>query len=427
MIDIKLIRQDPESVRRSLLKRQNEVDLDPIIELDRRSRSLTESLNKLQSQRNVASAKIGELKRDGIDATQDQAEATELGARISELKVELEGAQSDLRNLLMQLPNLPDPRVPEGDKDENIVLRTWGEKPDLPSNASDHVELCTRLGLVDYERGTKLGGRGYWIYRGLGAALEWALLDFFCREHFSAGYEFLLPPHILTEASGYASGQFPKFYDDVFHLESDEDKEGSFLLPTSETAILNIYRDEIIPGDALPLKLFSYTPCYRREAGAYRSEERGTIRGHQFNKVEQFFFVEPETAEDALQEMLERTEGLMQKLGLHYQTSLLASRDVGASMALTYDVEVWLPSLGIYKEVSSVSWASDYQARRGNIRYRPGKGSPTKLVHTLNGSGLATSRLLPAIVEQNQKADGSIVVPEPLRAWLGLEEIPAES
>ena len=426
MLDIELIRSDPEFVRAALLKRVDDVDLGPILAADALRRKLATEVDAVRSERNRQAKEIGKLKASGADTSQAQRQAAELGDQVTEMTASLTAAEKTLHDLLMELPNLPDERSPAGGKEANQVVRTWGEKPDLGDKPLDHVELCTRLGLIDYARGTKLAGNGYWIYTGRGAALEWALLDFFNREHYAAGYEFLLPPHLLTEEAGYAAGQFPKFHDDVFHIREEEGGRNSFLLPTSETAIVNVYRDEILPAEALPIKMFAYSPCYRREAGSYRSEERGTIRGHQFNKVEMFQFTAPEDGERALDELVGRSQMLVEKLGLHYQTSLLATRDASASMRLTYDIEVWLPSIGIYKEVSSASWAGDYQARRANIRYRPQQGKGTAFIHTLNASGLATSRLLPAIVEQNQQPDGSVVVPEPLRPWLGTDVLRAE-
>jgi seryl-tRNA synthetase len=423
MLDIELIRSDPDFVRAALLKRVDDVDLGPILEADALRRKLVNEVETARAERNRQAKEIGKLKASGAATADAQAQAAALGDQITAMQATLTDAEATLHDLLMELPNLPDERSPAGGKEANQVVRTWGTKPDLDGRPLDHVELCTRLGLIDYARGVKLGGSGYWLYTGRGAALEWALLDFFNREHYAAGYEFMLPPHLLTEEAGYAAGQFPKFAGDVYHIAEEQGSRNSFLLPTAETAILNVYRDEILPTERLPLKAFAYTPCYRREAGSYRSEERGSIRGHQFNKVEMFQFVAPEGAEDALNELVGRSQMLVEKLGLHYQTSLLATRDASASMKLTYDIEVWIPSMGIYKEVSSASWAGDYQARRANIRYRPEKGKPTAYVHTLNASGLATSRLLPAIVEQNQRPDGSVVVPEPLRAWVGTDTL----
>jgi seryl-tRNA synthetase len=324
---------------------------------------------------------------------------------------------------MVELPNVPADQVPAGGKENNAVVKTWGAPPDLGNKQLDHVELCTRLGLVDFERGTKLGGSGFWLYTGLGAALEWALLDYFCKTHVADGYQFMLPPHLLLTECGYTAGQFPKFVDDVFLLAHDEHERDRFLLPTSETAILNVYRDEILPFEDLPIKAFAYTPCYRREQGGYRSDERGTVRGHQFNKVEIFQFVAEDGGDVALKEMVRKSERIVEELGLHYRTSLLAAKDASASMQITYDIEVWIPSIGSYKEVSSASYAGDYQARRANIRYRPEGEKKTRYVHTLNASALATSRLLPAIVEQCQQPDGSIRVPEPLRDWLQTDTI----
>jgi seryl-tRNA synthetase len=424
MLDIELIRSDPEYVRTALLTRVDEVGLDPILEADALRRKLTTEVNRARSERNRQAREIGKLKASGVDTTEAQEQAAALGDQVAEMQSSLDEVEKTLHDLLMELPNLPDDRAPVGGKEANQVIHVWGKQPDLGEKPLDHMELCTRLGLIDYARGAKLGGSGYWLYTGQGAALEWALIDFFNREHYAAGYQFLLPPHMLTEEAGFAAGQFPKFHEDVYHIrEEGEGGRRSFMLPTAETAILNVYRDEVLPADALPIRAFSYTPCYRREAGGYRTEERGTMRGHQFNKVEMFQFTEPENVEDALTELVGRAQTLVEKLGLHYQTSLLATRDATASMRLTYDIEVWLPSIGIYKEVSSASWAGDYQARRANIRYRPEQGKPTAYVHTLNASGLATSRLLPAIVEQHQQPDGSVVVPEPLRAWLGTDVI----
>ena len=285
----------------------------------------------------------------------------------------------------------------------------------------DHVELATSLGLVDYDRAAKIAGRGAWIYTNLGAQLEWALLNYFITTHLKDGYTFILPPHLLNEASGFGAGQFPKFREDVFWLEGMEPKR--FLLPTAETALVNIYRDEIMKEEDLPKKLFAYTPCYRREAGSYRTEERGMIRGYQFDKVEMVQYTKPEDSDAAFEELVAKAEGLVKGLGLHYQVSKLAAGDISHSMARTYDIEVYLPSMGIYKEVSSASNARDYQARRTMCRYRDNATGKTRYVHTLNASGLATSRIFPALLEQFQQADGSVVIPEVLRPWMGGLEV----
>ncbi len=426
VLDLRLLRTEPETIKDALLKRMDSVDFSPIFTLDEQRRALIGSVESTRAERKGYAKQIGRLRGQGGDWQALEAEATALKAQLATLEAELSATEKALHESLIELPNYPDPRIPAGGKENNRVVRTWGERPSLGDDALDHVALSQTLGLIDYERGTKLGGNGFWMYSGHGAALEWALLDFFCREHRADGYRFCLPPHLLVEECGYTAGQFPKFRDDVFHLDTNEGERARFLLPTAETAILNVYRDEILPGDKLPQKLFAYTPCYRREAGSYRSEERGTIRGHQFNKVEMFQFCTPAQAEAGLEEMVGKAQSLVEKLGLHYQTTLLAAKDASASMAMTYDVEVWLPSMNVFKEVSSISWARDYQARRAKIRYRPEGEKKTEFVHTLNGSGLATSRLVPAILEQNQRPDGSVLVPEPLREWLGTDVLRPE-
>ncbi len=337
---------------------------------------------------------------------------------IKHLDEELKSVETKMNDFISVLPNLPDADVVAGGKENNEVISVYGEKPEFAFKFKDHVDLATSLNLIDYERGVKLGGNGFWIYTGAGAKLEWALLNYFITEHIKDGYEFMLPPHMLNYECGYTAGQFPKFGEDVFKLEN-----GNFMLPTSETALVNLYRDEILPESDLPKRLFSYTPCYRREAGSYRAEERGMIRGHQFNKVEMFAFTKPEDSDALHKELIEKACRLVEGLGLHYRLSKLAAGDVSASMASTYDIEVYLPSMGIYKEVSSISNARDYQARRGMMRFKRDGEKKTEYINTLNGSGLATSRVLPAILEQFQNDDGSVTVPEPLRAFMGTDVI----
>lgn len=422
MLDLQLIRRDPESVRTALLKRMDSVDLEPIIKADEVARKLMAQIDGLRSQRNQLSEAIARARANKEPYDELKQRSDGVNNAIAELEPDSRAAQDLVQELMMALPNMPADEVIPGGKENNKVVRVHGEKPQLGSWAQDHMQISKRLGLVDHDRGVKLGGAGFWVYVGAGAALEWALLNYFCSAHYARGYRFVLPPHLLTAENGYAAGQFPKFYDDVFHIQPAEDGRERFLLPTAETALLNLYRDDIIDAAQLPLKLFAYTPCYRREGGGARAEERGTVRGHQFNKVEMFHFVEPEGARDSLSELVDVAESLMKELGLHFRTSELAAKDISATMVKTFDVEVWLPSIGIYKEVSSVSWAGDFQARRAKIRYRKSGASP-RLVHTLNASGLATSRLLPAILEQFQQADGSVVVPVPLRQWLGCDTL----
>lgn len=348
----------------------------------------------------------------------------EVSDTIKDYDQRLEIIVERIQHFLDRLPNIPDEDVVAGGKENNEIVRTWGEKPEFSFEIKNHVDLVTELDLVDYERGVKLGGNGFWLYKGEGALLEWALLNFFIEEHLKDGYEFILPPHILTYECGYTAGQFPKFGEDVFYLEERENKGyKQFLLPTSETAIVNLHRDEILDEEELPKKYFAYTPCFRKEAGSHRSNERGMIRGHQFNKVEMFQLIAPENSQKALEELIEKSESLVKQLGLHYRVSKLAAKDCSASMAKTYDIEVWIPSMEEYKEVSSASNSNDYQSRRGKIRLRRTENKKKELVHTLNASGLATSRLIPAIVEQFQQTDGSVIVPEVLRKWMGKEKL----
>ena len=419
MLDLNRIRSDAQGVRNALLKRMDEVSFDELLDWDAQRRALIAKNDQLKAQRNKVSSEIPKLKKAGEDVQPIFAQMKQIGGEIDENDAQLKALDGKIQGFLQGLPNIPDEDVVAGGKENNAVLRQFGEKPAFDFEPKDHVTLCESLGLIDYARGAKLGGNGFWIYTGLGARLEWALLNYFIDEHIKDGYQMMMVPHLLTYACGYTAGQFPKFEEDVFWLEKDGEAR-QFLLPTAETALVSLHRDEILDEAELPKKYFSYTPCYRREAGSYRSEERGMIRGHQFNKVEMVQFTRPEDSAKAFEELVGKAERLVQGLGLHYQVSKLAAGDVSASMARTYDIEVWIPSMGIYKEVSSASNSNDYQARRGDMRFRRPGGKP-EFVHTLNASGLATSRVLPAIVEQCQLADGSVKLPAPLAQRMGME------
>jgi seryl-tRNA synthetase len=423
MLDIKLIREQPEQVRSALLKRLDSVDFSELLAWDEERRSTQTNLETRRNRRNEVSGSVPALKKAGADVAPVFAEMKTLGTEIKSLEASLAEVEAKIHEFMAGLPNLPDPDVRSGGKENNEVIHVWGDKPNFGFEPKDHVALLGGLGMVDYARGTKLGGSGFWVYRGDGALLEWALLNYFVERHLAAGYEFILPPHLLLPICGYTAGQFPKFADDVFHLESQPGDERRFLLPTAETALVNLHRDEILSEAELPRKYFGYTPCYRKEAGSYRTEERGTVRGHQFNKVELFQYCRPEDSSAALDGMLEHARSVVQELGLHHQVSKLAARDCSSGMAKTFDIEVWVPSMQQYKEVSSASNAREYQARRGQIRYRPEGQKKVEFVHTLNASGLATSRLLPAIVEQFQQPDGSVLLPKVLRKWLGKDRL----
>jgi len=422
MLDINLIREDPQKVAGTLAKRGFAIDFSALLALDGERRELIHTGEQLKARRNFVSGEIPRLKKQGEDVNGLIAEMKEAGDRIHKSDLLLSELEIKIKAIMDALPNMPADDVKAGDKENNEVVGVFGEQPHFPFAIKDHIELVTGLGLIDYERGVKLGGSGFWLYKGDGALVEWALINFFIEEHRRDGYEFILPPHILTYQSGYTAGQFPKFEEDVFMLAQREGRGFSqFMLPTAETALVNLHRDEILNEDELPRKYFSFTPCYRSEAGGARTEERGMIRGHQFNKVEMVQYTAPEGSGDAFYELVGKAERIMKALGLHYRVSRLAAGDCGASMAKTYDIEVWLPSMGIYKEVSSVSNAMDYQARRGNMRFRRAGSRKNEFMHTLNASGLATSRIFPAMMEQFQQADGSVKVPEVLQRWVGKE------
>lgn len=417
MIDVNLIRQDAEAVRQRYLRRGKDIDFTAFLQLDEERKSLIAKVESMKAERNKVSGQIPQLKKAGQDVSAVIAEMKALGDKIAELDGELNVVNEKIRDFLLRLPNLPDEDLLAGGKENNKPIKLFGEKPHFDFQPKDHVELAKSLGLIDYERGAKLAGNGSWIYTGLGARLEWALLNYFIDSHIAKGYEFMLPPYMLSYECGLTAGQFPKFEDDVYQLANADGKK--FLLPTAETALVNLYRDEILPESQLPRKFFGYSACFRREAGSYRAEERGMIRGHQFNKVELFQYTTPEQSDAAFEEMVSMACGLVEGLGLHYQLSKLAAGDCSDSMARTYDIEIYIPSMNIYKEVSSASNARCYQARRGNMRYRRESDKKLDYMHTLNASGLATSRVFPALLEQNQNADGSVTIPEVLRKYMG--------
>jgi len=407
MLDIKYIRDNLDEVRAGLLKRMpvDKLDLEKIIKLDDERRVIINKVEELKAERN---------KNSKVKPSPEIIERMKsLGEEIKNLDEKLEKIDEELKDNLSELPNIPSPDVLPGGKENNEVIYTYEDKPEFSFTPKDHVELATSLGLIDYERAVKMSGSGFWCYTGLGAWLEWALLSYFIDFHVSNGFEFIIPPFLLTEKSAYTSGHLPKFRDDLYW---NQDK--LCLNATSEMMLGNYHRDEILTEDELPKKYFAYSPCFRREAGSYRQEERGMIRGHQFNKVEMFIYARPEESWKMFAEMVNASQKLMEGLNLHFQISKLAAEDCSAAMAKTYDLEVFIPSMGIYKEVSSVSNALDYQARRGNIRYKNNATGKNEFLHTLNGSGLATSRLLPAILEQNQQADGSVIIPKVLRQYL---------
>ncbi len=423
MLDIIRIRNNKAEVETALLKKGYEIDFQNVIDLDNERKAKISEIEMLKAKRNKVSAEIPKLKKEGKPVESIFEEMRSIGDQIASGDERINALIQEIADILQAVPNIPDDDLLAGEKENNEVVKMVGKVPEFDFEIKNHVDLCQDLGLIDYERGVKLGGNGFWIYRNMGARLEWALLNFFIEEHLSDGYEFILPPHQLGYNCGFGAGQFPKFSDEVYWLDVDEDrKRNRFMLPTAETALVNMFAGEIIDESKLPMKFFAYTPCYRKEAGSARSEERGMIRGHQFNKIEMVQYAHPDNSREAFDELVEKAARLCEKLGLHFRVSKLAAGDCSASMSRTYDIELWIPSMGIYKECSSVSNANDYQARRNNTRFRDSKTGKPQFVHTLNGSGLATSRLIPAIVEQFQNADGSITIPEVLRKFLGNQE-----
>ena len=424
MLDIKYIKENPEEVvaRLAIKGKDAKEEIAKIIELDAKRRAIIGEKEALKAEQNRVTKMIPALKKEGKDTTEIFKQMGEMKAKAKAFDDELGGIEEELNLVMLGLPNLPDPDLKDGGKENNEPLRYFGEPHKFDFEPKNHVDLCTDLGLIDYDRGTKLSGSGFWIYRGMGARLEWALLNYFIDTHLADGYELILPPHMLEYECGVTAGQFPKFADEVYKIENPTDNRSRYMLPTAEAALASLYRNEILTEADLPKKLVSYTPCFRREAGSYRSDERGMVRGHQFNKVEMFQYTLPEKSDEAFDELVMKAENLVKGLGFHFRTVKLAAGDCSASMARTYDIEINIPSMNGYKEVSSVSNARDYQARRGMMRVRRADGK-IEYLHTLNGSGLATSRILPALVEQNQNADGSVNVPDVLKKYLGCDVI----
>ena len=425
MIDIKLIREVPETVKQRLAKKgaNCSAEIDRIIELDVRRRTLIAESETNKAAQNMLSKQIPQIKKEGGDTSEIFSHLNILKEKIRFTETSLREVEGELNDVMLRLPNLPDDDLASGGKENNEPLRYYGEPHTFDSEPKNHMDLCTSLGLIDYPRGVKLAGSGFWIYRGLGSRLEWALLNYFIDAHIADGYEMLFVPYMLEYQCGLTAGQFPKFADEVYKIANPTDDRIHYMLPTAEAALVSLHRDEILAEAELPKKYISFTPCFRREAGTYGSDERGMVRGHQFNKVEMVQYTTPEESPAAFEELVGKAEALVAGLGFHFRTVKLAAADCSAAMARTYDIEIQIPSMNGYKEVSSVSNARCYQARRGAMRFRREAAGKIEFMHTLNGSGLATSRILPALVEQNQQKDGSIIIPEVLRKYLGGMEV----
>ena len=396
-------------------------------DVDRRRRHAITEAETMKAQRNKASEDIAKLKKAGQDATAAIAETKDLREQIQEREKTAADLDARLQDILSGIPNIPHESVPAGHgADENIEVRKWGSPPKFDFAPKPHWELGEQLGVLDLERAVKLTGARFAVYWDLGAKLERALanfmLDLHTREH---GYTEVLPPYLVNSESMYGTGQLPKFAADLFRVPHGE--KDLWLIPTAEVPVTNLYRDEVLDAARLPISLTAYTPCFRSEAGSYGKDVRGIIRQHQFQKVELVKFARPEDSYEEHEKLTRNAETVLQKLGLHYRTMALCSGDMGPSSAKTYDIEVWLPGQQLFREISSCSNFESYQARRANIRYRPEGKNKTEFVHTLNGSGLAVGRTWVAIVENYQQADGSVVVPEVLRPYVGAERLQAES
>ena len=424
MLDIKFVRENPDAVDAAMASRQTSWDRDTFFELDERRRALIGEVEQLQAERNSASKEIGALMRDG---KRDEAEAAkervrEINDRTSELNAQRTAVEDELTVFMAHLPNLPYEATPVGkDESENPERRRWGVPRDFATEgfeAKPHWDLGTDLGILDFERGSKLSGARFTVLSGDGATLDRALENYFLNTHLARGFKEFIPPVIVNREIMYGTGQLPKFEDDAYHTGEDQ-----FLIPTAEVVLTNLHSGEILDAADLPLRYTAGTPCFREEAGSAGRDTRGIIRQHQFTKVEMVKFARPEESDDELESMVAEAEYILQQLELPYRVISLCTGDLGFSARQTYDIEVWLPSYNAYKEISSCSNCGDFQARRANIRYRdPENFKGTCFVHTLNGSGLPTGRTMAAIMENYQTADGSITIPEVLRPYMGGRE-----
>jgi seryl-tRNA synthetase len=422
MLDIKFLRQNVDLVRRKMLERGQEIDLDTFTGLDATRRDILQEVETLRNERNQASREIGEKKKHKEDASSIIAVMAEVSARIRELEESLKKAEEDIDAMIMTIPNIPHESVACGTSSEdNPVVREWGRKPCFDFAPRQHWDIGESLNILDFARGAKITGARFTLYRGAGAMLERALINFMLDLHTSEhGYTEVLTPFMVNKESMTGTGQLPKFADDLFKI----DKLDYYLIPTAEVPVTNIHRDEILNEKDLPVYYVAYSPCFRSEAGSYGKDTRGLIRQHQFNKVELVKFTTPETSYDELEKLTGNAEEILKRLNIHFRTISLCTGDIGFSSAKTYDVEVWLPGQDAYREISSCSNFENFQARRASIRFRRESTGRVEFVHTLNGSGLAAGRTLVAVLENYQQADGSVVVPEVLRPYMkGIDRI----
>ena len=422
MLDLKFVRENMDLVGDALRRRRTAATLSGFGDLDRMRRETLAAVEKLRAERNEASEEIGRLRRENRDASALMERMKGVSAAIRERESGLPGIERRMEEMLLSLPNIPDPSVPEGEGEEdNPVVRTWGDPPAFPFPVRDHVDIGTGLDILDFDRAAKIAGARFCLMKGAGALLERALINFMLdihtREH---GYTEVLPPFLANSASFFGTGQLPKFEEDLFRVAGTD----YYLVPTAEVPVTNIVRDEILPADSLPRKMTAYTPCFRAEAGSHGKDVRGMIRQHQFNKVELVKVCRPEESVAELESLTVDAEEILRRLVLPYRVVTLCTAELGFSAAKTYDIEVWLPSQGRYREISSCSNFTDFQARRAKIRFRDGATGKTRLAHTLNGSGLAVGRTVVAILENFQRENGSVLLPEVLRPYMrGMERI----
>ena len=421
MIETRLLREQLDWVMEKMKQRGAVLNFEIFQELDEKRRSILNNSESLRHQRNTVSDQIAELKKKKQNADELILQMREVSQKIKSLEEELGDIEAKLNEFILTIPNVQDDSVPVGaDENDNALYRTWGEKPVFDFEPQPHWDIGTSLGILDFEGGAKLTGARFTLYRNMGARLERALINFMLDLHTGRhGYGEIFPPFIVNAQSMTATGQLPKFEGDLFKLQGLQ----YYLIPTAEVPVTNIHRDEILAESDLPIRYAAYSACFRSEAGSYGKDTRGLIRQHQFNKVELVKFTTPETSYEELEKLLSNAEQVLKELGLHYRVVVLCSGDMGFSAAKTYDIEVWLPGQDNYREISSCSNFTDFQARRGNIRFRRDGQRKTELVHTLNGSGLAVGRTLVAILENFQQADGSVVIPEALRPYMGGAEI----
>ena len=421
MLDIKRIREEKDNIKEPLLNKGADVSLiDKAIEIDEKRRTITYEAETLKMKQNNVSKEIPKLKKENKDVTPIFKEMKELSDKIKEMDKELSLLNEELRDTLLRIPNVPAECVPYGKDDtQNKEMRKWGTPRKFDFEFKPHWDIGTNLDILDFERGAKISGARFTVYKGLGARLERAVINFFLSTHADSGYTEILPPYIVNRASMTGTGQLPKFEEDAFSLKNTD----SFLIPTAEVPVTNLYRDEILKKEDLPIKHCAYSACFRAEAGSAGRDTRGLIRQHQFNKVELVKFTTPETSFEELETLTNDAEKLLQLLGLPYRVVMLCSGDLGFSSAITYDIEVYMPSYERYVEISSCSNFVDYQARRANIKYKEDKNSKPQFVHTLNGSGLAVGRTVAAILENYQNEDGTVTIPEVLIPFMGTDII----